>query len=715
MAGHRLDPLFNFSSVAVVGASESSSYGAGAYLTLRDLQFDGRYYPINPRRDQVHGIKAYPSVADLPESIECAMLVIGRERVPEALQACAERGARAAVIVSAGFAEADELGAELQRQVKQIAQEHDLLLIGPNCFGVASVVNRCGAFTGSGLGESVVGNVGVISNSGGLLNEIISYGNARGIGFSHLASTGNEVGLTAADLLDYYVEDPNTEVVIGILEAVRDPAGFVRAADKAAVAGKPIVLVKLGSSAKAAQSALTHTGALSGSDEVFDALVRQKGLIRVHDVDELIEVGALLSGAVPVLRRRPLERAAIIEISGGGKGLLCDTAAAAGLELPDFSDEAARIFEPLVPIGTTSANPLDTGATWTVPEMDTSFPLILKTLATEPQIDMVVARFTVPRNGPIGRLQKRVDELLEARAANPDRLFTVLSRSADRFSDEWHQLIRETGLVFGQGYGRGVQALGRLAAYSRFLRRQAERREVGGRPHLPALPALPTDRSALDEVEAKDLLRVAGLPVVATGLAATADQAVELAETYGYPVALKVVAPEILHKSDVGGVRLGLIDAGAVRRAFEELQQVAATQGARFEGVAVQPMAKPGLELVLGANRDPQFGPVLLFGLGGIFVETLKDVALRVAPITKADAAEMLDEIRASAVLKGARGQAAVDRDALTRALVVLSELMLAEPRIESIDLNPVFGYADGIQAVDARIILSDGDGSERA
>lgn len=705
---HRLDPLFAFRSIAVVGASESS-YGSAPFRSLNDLGFSGKYWPVNPRREHLHGVECYPSPADIPEPIDAAVIVVGRDQVVPSVEACAERGARSIVIISAGFAEADERGRSLQQQLTALAREQGLLVIGPNCFGIASIINRCAGFVGSGLAELRQGRVGVISHSGGLLNEVISYGAARGIGFSHLASLGNEAGVTAADVLDYLVQDPSTEVILAILETVRNPELFVRAASRAAAVGKPVVVLKIGASEKAAASALTHTAALSGSDTVHSALFRQKGITRVDDLDELVECGVLFSGAVPTLRKRSLERAAVIEISGGGKGLVCDTAAAAGVDLPDLGPSGIDALRPYLPPRVAVSNPLDTGGSWGTQEMDRTYPAALRVFASEPDIDIIVSRFTIPRVGELGVIRQRLKEMQAAQAEHPDRLFVILARTSDQYCEEWAQALREEGVIFLQGYGRGMRALGRLASYSRFLRHFRERGQSRQPESTPALKeiAIPGPGPLLNEVQAKDLLQRAGIPVVPTAQAHTAEEAVSLAEQYGYPVAAKVLSPQIVHKSDVGGVRLGLGDPEAVRRAFGALQDLASSiPGARFEGVAIQPMARPGLEVVIGANRDPQFGPVIMFGLGGIFVEVLRDVALRVAPISEMDAHDMLNEVRGSQLLEGQRGHPAVDRQALVEVLCRLSELMLAQPSIASVDINPIVAYSDGVLAVDARIAL---------
>ncbi len=706
-----LRSLFEFSSIAVIGASESSGHGSGPWEALREVGFEGRYFPINPRREQVHGFKAYPAVTDVPEEVQAAVIAVPRDAVLPALQGCADKGVRAVTIVSSGFAEADDTGRALQAQISKLARERNIVVVGPNCFGAASLVERTAAFGGAGLGGARPGNVAVISNSGGLLNEVVSYGSARGIGFAHLIASGNEAGISSADALDYFAGDPATEVVLGIVEAVRDPVLFVAAAERAAAARKPIVLLKLGVSEKGARSALTHTGALAGSEAVYDALFRQKGIIRVRDIDELVEMGALLSGAVKVLRQRQLERVAIIEISGGGTELLCDTATAAGVPLPEPSAHTARALdESGLEEHMTPGNPLDTAGSWGQPKMAELFPLALRSFATQDDVDVVVARYTIPRSGSLGSLTPRTEELLAARAAHPDRLFAVLSRTSDQFNEEWGQVLRDTSLTFLQGYGRGMWALGRLGWYSRWLASHVILRPLAEGPSADAPErsfaslrmTLPAAGGTLNEVHAKDLLREAGLPVVPTTWAHKLDEAMKAAAGFGYPVAAKVISPEIVHKSDAGGVKLGLATLEALAEAFNELQRLAG-----FEGAAIQPMAKPGIaELALGAHRDPVFGPVVLFGLGGIFVETLKDVALRVAPLAEIDADEMLDEIRAAPLLQGARGQVPADRQAIVHALQTLAELMLAEPRISSIDCNPAFAYADGLLIVDARIVV---------
>jgi len=721
---HRLAPLFGFLSIAVIGASESSAYGNAPYAVLRAMGFTGRYVPVNARSEKVHGVPAFRSIRDVPEPVDVALLAIARGGVAGALRECAESGVRAAVVVTAGFAESDEEGERLQREIAAVARETGLAVLGPNCLGVLSIANRSAAFASALPDGLVAGNVAVVSNSGGLMNEVLSYGSARGLGFSHAASTGNEATISAADVIDFFVRDRATDVVLAVIESVRDARVFVDAAERAAAARKPIAVLKIGASEKGTRATLTHTAALAGSDAAYSALFRQKGVIRVADLDELVEVGGLLSNAIGVLRRRPIERAAIIEISGGGKALVCDLADAAGVELPDPSAASAVALRDALAERIEPSNPLDSGSSWGREDMATLYPLALRTFASQPDVDAIVSRFTIPRSGPLGRLADRVAELEAAMKDHPDRLFAVLSRTSDRVSDEWLSVARRMRLPLLQGYGRGLRALGALATYSRFVWPDEQSDTVGmpARRVEPAAASAVTQRSGvtgearwLDPLEALELIASAGIEMVPSRRARSAEEAANAAAALGFPVALKVISPDIVHKTDAGGVRLDLADPRAVRAAFAEIEVATgrastagtATDRASFAGVLVQRMAPPGgVEVVIGADRDAQLGPVVLFGLGGIFVESLRDVALRVAPLSEADAGSMLAEIRGHALLEGARGRPAADRAALVRAIRAVAELMVARPDIASLDLNPVMAYPSGLVAVDARVAL---------
>jgi acyl-CoA synthetase (NDP forming) len=704
MARRDLSPLFNFQSMAFVGASDTSHFGLGAYRAMRDVGFAGAYYPINPKREAVHDTKAYPSVADIPGSVEGVVIAVAREHVIPAFRQAIAQGVKAAVVLSGNFGEGDETGKELQAQLAQLALDNDVILIGPNCMGAASVRNGRALYQGRGMGAAIKGGISVVSNSGGLMNEFLHYGNARALGFAHLVSSGNEADVSCSQLIDWYVDDPDTKVIVAILETVREPALFVEALDRAAVVGKPVLVLKLGTSVKGAASAITHTGAMAGDNAVWDALLDQKGAVRARDIDELVDLAAVFQNIGDILARRPLERAAVLEISGGSCELVCDVAEAAGVDLPEPSSATTDAIRPLMQDFLHVANPIDIGYLWTNPAMGAIYPPALDAFARQDDIDIIVSRYIVPPEEAMGALNDRLAELDAARKAHPDRLFVVASPTSNQYQPEWRTALAHYGLPFVPGFKRAFSALGKLADYSRRIR------DYRASDAAPVAAMIPADApiTILNEVEAKDMLSEAGLPVVQTRLATSADEAAALGEAIGFPVAAKLLSPQMTHKSDAGGVRLNLRTAEELRAAYTDFAGiVAGVSGAVYDGMSVQAMAPPGgLELVLGAHRDPQFGPVILFGLGGIFVEVLKDTTLKVAPVSMRDATAMLDDIRAAEMLHGVRGRPGVDRGAVAQALVDLSTLMLARPEIESIDVNPAFAYLDGLNVADARIVM---------
>lgn len=700
-----ISALLRFESMALVGASDSSNFGKGAWRALGEVGFTGRYYPVNSKRDQVHDTQAFPSVRAIPASVDAAVIATASGNVMAAIEDCAAKGVKAVVVLSSNFAEAGDDGRALQARVADYVKQQGIAMIGPNCLGVASIVNRCALFQGRGLGKVRAGNVGLVSQSGGILIETVAYGTGRGVGFSHLFSTGNEAALTFEDALDHLVDDPATDVLAVVIETARNPAKFLAVAERAAVAGKPLIVLKLGVSEKGAKSAMTHTGALTGSSSVWRAALEQRSAVAARDIDELVDLIALFSGAVRRLRARPMERVGVLEISGGATELICDLSEAAGVDLPDLAPAATGALRAALPDYLSIGNPLDLGVVWVDPAMAKMYPAALEAFAGSPDIDIVVSRYIVPSSGPIGDLSLRVAEMTEAQTRHPDRLFVAMTPTSDHFTEEWTDVVHGADVPFLQGLGRGVSALGKLAKYSRALtRRSAVSGLASGAMAMPNV-CIPGGKPVLSEIESKDVLRGIGLPVVETVLATTAEEACAAADRIGYPIVAKIVSPQLTHKSDVGGVKLNIPDAETVSATFADFKALVERQpGALFEGVSIQPMAKPGVEVIIGAERDPQVGPVILFGLGGIFVEVLADVTLRVAPLSLDEARAMLGDIRGKAMLLGARGRLPVDLDAIARAIVRIGDLMVRQPDIAAIDCNPAFAYPDGLAIVDARI-----------
>ena len=625
---HRLAPLFDFSSIAVVGASDNAAGGPRGLQPLEALGFQGRYYPVNARAETVHGMKAYPNVSSLPEVPDMAMIAIPRRAIPDVVEECADCGVKAAVLVAAGFVEFDAEGAELQERITRTARSRGPLLVGPNCLGLVSIVNRCAAFGRLPVTATHPGNVAVISHSGGLMNEVLSAGVPRGIGFSHLVSVGNEAGVTSADLLDYFVADPSTDVVLAILEMARDPELFVAACERARAARKPIVILKMGRSEKGAYSAFTHTGALAGNDAIYSAFFRQQGITQVNDLDELIDMGVLFSAARGILQEHRLERTGVIEISGGGKELTCDTAAAAGVLLPTLSEDGESTLRTAMHDEYPATNPLDSGGGWADADKAEVYPAALEVFATEPDIDVVISRYTIPQSGELGALTQRIAEMEAARAAHPERLFVVLSRTTDRWAPSWEDAVRSHRIPFLQGYGRGPRALAHLAAYSRFLH-GPDAREAPQRVERPSGFAAPF--RTLDGSAARDVLAAAGIPLVAT--------------------------------------------------------------------------APAGVEIVLGAQRDPKLGPAVTCGSGPVYADLFGDLVMRMAPVDTNEATAMLDELRGRRLLDG------VDLSIIAKALCGLSDLMLSRPDIVDIEIKPAVVHAGGLVGVIAHVQVLDSSG----
>jgi acetate---CoA ligase (ADP-forming) len=630
---------------------------------------------------------------------------VARQYVVPAFKEAVAQGARAVVVLSGNFAESDAEGRHQQQQLRDLAREHDVILIGPNCMGAASIRHRCALYQGRGLSEAISGGISVVSQSGGLMNEVLHYGNARGLGFCHLVSSGNEADVSCAAIIDFYVQDRDTKVIAVIVETIREPEQFLTALDRAAEAFKPVIVFKLGSSTKGAVSALTHTGALAGNDAVWNALLDQKATIRARDIDELVDIAAVFSHIGSMIRQRPLERAGVLEISGGSCELICDLAEDIGLELPDPSPQAVTAIKSHLQDFMGVSNPLDTGILWTNPAMGNIYPAALDAFASQPNVDIIASRFIIPTDTGLGGLNDRLAELDAARRAHPDRLFVVLSPTSSHYHAEWKAAVIRYGLPFVPGFARAISTLGKLAKYSRLIR--AWERPPPAVVRRP-MASISVSHHLLNEVASKDLIRKAGLQTVPTYLATTALEATDIAERLGYPVAAKLMSPQITHKSDVDGVRLNIRHAADLVATFEHFKRVVASiGGANFEGMSVQSMAPEGLELVLGAHRDAQFGPVVMFGLGGVFVEMLADTVLKVVPLSVNDARSMLDGIRATKMLNGVRGRPPVDRNAIVEAIMNLSRLMAERSDIESVDINPAFASTEGLVVADSRVLLS--------
>lgn len=694
-AAHPLDAFMRPRSVALVGASDDAGRISGRPLRyLLAHGYAGALYPVNPRRATVQGRAAFASVALLPEVPDLAILALPAAQTPAALRDCAARGVPAALVLSAGFAEAGAAGAALQAELQAIARDSGLRLAGPNCVGLFNAADGLYA-TFSNIFDRILpqaGPIGIISQSGAFGAHLVYTGAARGIGVRYWATTGNEADLGVADWLGWMAAQPDIGTIILYLETVRDGDAFIAALRAAHAAGKPVVVLKAGRSTRGQQAAASHTAALAGSDAVFDAVFRQYGAWRVRTAEELIDVAyAAMPGILP---RGP--KLGLVTTSGGTGVQMCDAAEDAGLDVAPMPQAAAAELQTLLPFASVG-NPVDVTG-----QILNDITLIGRNIAIMLDgggYDAVVASLGTVAGA--GALTEPLREAFRRGAAgHRDRLIAVNFKAPPEVERAYE---RDGFLVFEDAY-RAVRAVGALCGIGAALRRPVA-------PHpAPLPPAACPLGGPLNEWDAKRLLSAAGVPILPERRAATPGEASAAAEAIGFPVAMKLLSPDVLHKTEIGGVRLGIADAAAARGTFSALREAlhAAMPLARFDGVLVAPMAPRGVETIIGVTRDATFGPVVMLGLGGVFVEVLKDVTFRHAPFDAEEARRMIRELRGLPLLLGARGAPPADLDALAQALVAVSRFAVANAAaVHSIDINPfvIFPQGQGAAALDAAIL----------
>ncbi|MDR5867685.1 acetate--CoA ligase family protein [Halomonas koreensis] len=695
--------------IAVIGAStDPTKRGYKAMVGLIKDGFRGNIYPVNPGADMILGVRAWPSVADLPGTPELALICTPAPSVPGLIRECGRRGIQGAVILASGFAEMDAAGASLQDEMMAAARAHGVRLIGPNTSGVFNLHHRLNLLA---LDNVKPGDVGIVSQSGNMLLSLALEAQHNGqVGFSTYVGPGNQTDLGFNDYLRYLGEDRHTRVATLYVEGFRDGRKFLEVAREVA-AMKPVVVYKSGSTAQGQRSASSHTGALAGSYAMTVDLLRQSGVSVVQHSDEILPVAEGLG----LLQKADGRRVAVIADGGGQATIAADRLAEAGLSLATLSEVTrARLREALLPQAST-ANPVDVaGSTDAHPSL---LATCMEIVAADPGVDSV---FLV---GMFGGYSTRFaesllgDEMRGAEAmvdlANATHKPLVIYSLYAPIKPPALRRLHEAGLPVYASIEHAVRVLAALGERGDYLARaHGQAREAAFAP-LPARAAdiarARAEGRDLLEVEARQLLRDHGVAVPEERLVRDADELAEVASAFGEtPLAMKVVSRDILHKSDAGGVRLDLVGEPALRAARAEILAACRDHapGADIEGVLVTPMARKGVEVIVGVIRDPIFGPVLMFGLGGIFVEILEDVAFRAIPLSRHDARAMVDQVRARRILEGARGAPGVDQAALVELLLSVSRLVEAYPGLEALDLNPVIARDDGYSVVDARVIV---------
>ncbi len=686
-------------SIAIIGASENFASISGKPLHfLLEHDYKGKIFPVNPKYDTLGGINCYKSVLDIPEPVDLALLAVNFKLVLPTLKQCAEKKIKFATIFASGFAESGEEGKIVQQQIAELVNESGMRICGPNCQGSVSLKDHAiGGFSASlGVKPLVVGPIGYVTQSGALGYSIFSLAQEAGVGFSYVASTGNEVDLHTLDFMEFILEDADTKMIISYLEGIKDGRQFARLADRALELGKPIVTLKVGRSEVGQKAASSHTASLTGSDAVCDAFFRQKGIIRAHDIEEMIDVAALMQ-KIPALPDG--KGIGLITTSGGGGILMADEASDMNLDIPELDPETRKILMEFIPPYGSALNPVDVTAQ--VINKAEDFMQVLKVIIANPQLHALVIVITQITGGQGRQMAEDIVKISKL----TQKPITVAWTTGDLLVADNLKILSEGGIQYYKSPVRAVRAMGVLMNYSVFRKEVLSRTRIDspeskvGKVHESALSFLADKPQSLTEYEGKKLLALYDIPVTKEEIASSEKQAVSIAETIGYPVALKINSPDILHKTEAGGLKLNIKTKEELLVAYHEILTNARKYNpeAKLNGVLVQQMVSGGIEVIIGVNNNPQFGPTVMFGLGGIFVEILQDVSMRVAPLSVDDAMEMIKEIKGFKVLAGARGRAKADIHAIAGVLVKVSRMALdLEEQIAELDINPLLVMPEG-------------------
>ena len=690
-----LDALFAPSSIAIIGASsDQRRFGGRPIQYLLDAGFAGGIYPVNPARDEIQGLKAYPSISDIKGLVDCAILAISAEATLATLEACIAKGVRSAILYGAGFSEMGDEGRALQDRVVAMARDAGMRLLGPNCMGLFNAHARFYATFASAMEEGVgkPGGIAVASQSGGYGGYLLKHLMLRGLGLSQWITTGNEADVDVGEALGWMAARPENEILLGYIEGVKSGEKLIAALETAQALRKPVIMMKVGRTAEGSKAAASHTASLTGEDAVYDALFDKYGVYRARTTDEMLDVVSALS------LKRPLQgdRIGVISISGGVGVQIADFVSDAGMRMGQLPDEAQAALRALVP-ACSPHNPIDmTGLVTTNHDiMEKTLDIVLGAKAFDATLIFLGIAGSAPSMA--GPLKQAISN---AYARHPDQLLSVAITASDAMVRDYAAL----GILTTEDPSRAVAALGAL---NRF--RQRNEALVQPRPTFAALATALPPSGKFNEAQAKALLAQIGIPSPREAVATTPDEAAAQATAIGFPVALKLVSADILHKTEVGGVKLNLTSAAEVAAAAQDIlaSAKAARPDANIDGLLVSQMVTGGVETILGVHRDPAFGPVVTFGLGGILVELLKDTVCAIAPVSFDEARSMIARIKTAALLTGYRGSEVHDVEALAHAIVDISHFVIQQrDRVASLEINPlrVMPGDGGVIALDAVI-----------
>jgi len=692
-----LDALFRPKSIALIGASSDPNRIGGRPIDFTKRGgFSRPIYPINPNQQVIQGLVAYPTIEAVPGPVDLGVIALPAHAAMDSIESCIAKGTRAIILFSAGFAEVDEAGKVAQESIRKRCEEAGVRLLGPNCLGVMNIAD--GLFcTFSTVLDNVwprLGRVSVVSQSGAFGAYAYGLAAERGIGFSKWIATGNEADVDVAQCIDWLASDAETDIIMAYIEGCRSGDSLRRSLAKASNNGKPVIVLKAGATDVGAIAVASHTGSLTGKDSVWDTVIREAGAYRAQTVDEFVDIAYACSNSVYPRGNR----LGVVTISGGMGVLMADAGSRLGLELPSLPAEAQAQIKSIIPFAS-AVNPVDVTAQLlnVFHEFGHFLDIMLGSGGFHSLVVFMQQLGKTPKHYALLR-----EPLLEARQRYPDTLFVLCGG----YSDQARSELEANGFILFEDPARAVNAVSVLARFQSALSKEGRLpvfSEASARASAITLP-----RGVLDEATAKRVLADYGIPFAPERIARTRSEAMDAATQIGYPVVLKVLSADIPHKSDVGGVELDLSNQEAVGLAWDRvMEKLSVTLPmAKIEGVLVASMIRGGVETVLGLSRDPVFGPVVMFGLGGVFVEIFRDVTFRTAPVDHAEALVMIQEIKGFPLLVGARGRAPVNLDTLADAVVALSQFGAANrTNVQSVDINPFIALPDGGVAVDALIV----------
>jgi len=693
------DRFFCPASVAVIGASHNEKkLGYGVLHNILQYGYPGKVYPINPKGGEILGLKVYPSVLGVPGSIDLAVIVVPAPLVAQVLEECGQKGIPGVVIITAGFREVGGEGMKEERRLVEITSRYGIRMIGPNCLGIIDTLCPLNATFARGMPKQ--GDIAIMSQSGALLAAILDWAISERVGFSRFVSLGNKADINEIDMLEAWGDDPNSKVIAAYLEGIVDGTRFMEVASR--VSQKtPIVIIKAGTTEAGARAVSSHTGTLAGSEKAYDAALRQAGVVRANSVEDLFDYSFAFSQQ-PLLKGNRLA----IVTNGGGAGIMAsDEVERVGLKMASLTRETVDRLKERLPAAANVYNPVDC-----LGDADAErYRYALDTVLQDVNVDGVIAIF-------LSQVVMHVEDIAEAvgeTAKGYDKPVLACLMGGE-MTEPGREVLRRYGIPNYNFPERAVKAM--LAIYRRkeFLdrpSRKIERFEIHSSWVQEVFQRVRSEgRLTVGDAEARRVMEAYGIPLPQSVLAKNPEEAIEAAESIGYPVAMKIASPDILHKTDIGGVRLNIRGPDEVRDSFDLLNYRALRfmPEAEIWGVLVQEMVEGCYEVLVGMSRDPQFGPLLAFGLGGIYVEALRDVTFRIAPVARWEAREMLSEIRGYSLLRGVRGESPADLEAIVDCILRVSQLVTDFPEIVELDINPLMVCEEGkgAVAVDLRMAL---------